>query len=158
MHYFDDQTHGKLLVLEKRILINVHKPRVERFYTILHELGHYIIHHLNPPRDYSPGYMRHKWQRDSINKFFKKVRRYLHFIFQCSAGKEWEADLWALCAFWLLAKQSGDKMDLRIFLSNHPEKLQLFALVRIVSGYQSVKKRWNVLICQVKSAFKAVHV
>jgi len=40
VHYFANNTHGKLLPHEKRILINANKPRYEHVYTLLHEVGH----------------------------------------------------------------------------------------------------------------------
>ena len=146
VNYFDDDTHGKLLVREKRILINANKPRVEHFYTVLHEIGHFIVHYKNPPRDYCPGYLRKKWHRESINDLFKKARRYLRFIFGCSAGREWEADLWAVCAFILLAKQIGCRSDLLAFLERHPEKTNLFLLASGVFVYTGIKSRIHGLL------------
>jgi Zn-dependent peptidase ImmA (M78 family) len=52
--YFDAKTHGKLMPREKIILINAHESRPEHVFTLLHELGHYVLHVLNPYRKFHP--------------------------------------------------------------------------------------------------------
>ena len=138
--YLPDDTHGKLLVRERRILLNARKPRNEHLYTILHEIGHFLVHHTMPPLDYCPRYLRKDWKRDSVDRIFFRARRYLRFIFNCSAGKEWEADLWAICAFILLTRQIGCRSELATFLERHPEKMKTFLLATSVITCSNVKK------------------
>ena len=77
-----------------------------------------------------------------------KIRRYMRFNFRKEAGREWEADLWALCAFWLLARRFGAKEELSEFLKRHPEKHWQFALVFVSTVYQDGRKRIkNLLAC-----------
>lgn len=139
--YLDANTHGLLLIREKRILINAHKPRTEHVFTFLHEVAHFILHYQKTHPKYCPWYFRKEWGHKFIDDVCRKVRRYLSFAFNSSPGKEWEADLWALCAFFLLAKQLGCKTDLRRFINDHPEKLNLFLLVTGVFAYTNTKKR-----------------
>jgi len=54
---------------------------------------------------------------------------------------EWEADLWALCAFLVLARQVGCWVDLIKFLNKHPEKLKILVLVGSAVAYTNVKNR-----------------
>jgi len=138
--YLPDNTHGMLLIKERRILLNARKPRSEHFFTILHEIGHFVVHHTIPPRDYCPRYLRKDWKRDSVDRAFSQARRYVRFIFNCSAGKEWEADLWAICAFIVLTKQIGCWAELATFLGRHPDKTKTFLLATSVISYSDVKK------------------
>ena len=141
--YFDHHTHGKLLVRERRILVNAQTPRVEHVFTILHEIGHFVVHHQNSTRDYCPGYLRKNWKLASVNYYIGLVRRRLRYIFQCSAGKEWEADLWAMCAFILIAKQLDCRPVLTEFLERHPEKWGVFILAKGAFAYTGAKTRLN---------------
>jgi hypothetical protein len=138
--YLDDDTHGKLLIKERRILLNARKSRSEHFYTILHEIGHFVVHHTMSPRDYCPRFLRKDWKRDSIDRIFSLARRYLRFILNSSAGKEWEADLWAICAFILLTRRIGCRTELVAFLERHPEKTKTFLLATSVITCSNVKK------------------
>ena len=137
--YFDDQTHGKLIARERRILINANKPRTEHIYTLLHELGHYWLHVLNRAERRTPWYLEIHWQNKFLSKMTRTVRRYLRFIFNKQDGLEWEADLWALCAFYYLAKHIGCKKDFTAFLRNHPEKRHMYWLISVVATWHNVK-------------------
>jgi hypothetical protein len=137
--YLGDQTHGKLLVRERRILINARKPRSEHVFTVLHEIGHYLLHVLNPHRRQIPRFFDIHWQNDLLAGFFSKIRRVLRFVLNRQSGKEWEADLWALCAFCVLARNFSGKDELKNFLERHPEKLPSFLLVRCAFAYRDVK-------------------
>jgi hypothetical protein len=139
--YFDDQTHGKLLVREKRILLNARKSRIEHVFTILHELGHYVLHYLAPRKTYHPKIFESKWLGQLLPDFCRAIRRYFRFIFNNNTGLEWEADLWAMCAFVILAKQIGCRKELMEFLKRHPEKTNLYLLAAGAFAYDHVKTR-----------------
>ena len=139
--YFDDQTHGRLLVREKRILLNAHKPRIEHFFTILHEIGHYMVHHLTPRRTHHPRFFDVNLINDLIPDLCRFIRRYFRFIFNTREGLEWEADLWAMCAFLILANRIGCRADLVNFLDRHPEKMPTFLLVAGAVAYTNAKTR-----------------
>ena len=142
VHYFDGQTHGKLLPREKRMLINARQPRTEHIFTLFHELGHYFVHFINARRQYHPRVfdlnLRMRWF-DYLSKHMKRFYRY-----RCTRErfKEWEADLWAFCAFIVFAKMTGCRRELKEFLIRHPEKLGTFALAVAAMAYTKVKKIW----------------
>jgi len=137
--YFKADVHGQLLPRERRILINAHQPRVEHVFTLLHEIGHFVVHHLNPQRDYNPWYLRKDWHSERLTAICFKLRRHLRFMFHRTAGKEWEADLWALCAFIVLARQLKCRADLMSFLGRHRRKMPTFLLAAGVIGCIDVK-------------------
>ena len=139
--YFDDQTHGKLLPREGRILINANKPRQEHVFTMLHEIGHFLLHFKNPPRKHHPRMLDVAGKIEWLANFCKHIRRQLRFYFTKKSGKEWEADLWALCAFAYLARHFGFQDELHSFLDRHPEKRWSYRLVRTAMVYSDCKQR-----------------
>jgi|GEM_PF-6030079 len=139
--YLDAEVHGKLLPREKRILINAHKPRCEHVYTLLHEIGHFLLHFRKcAPNRFNRWYLNHRWKIDAIAGFVSKLRRHLRFMFNTHAGKEWEADLWALCALLYLQKHI-DRSYLTAFLDRHPEKTSVFLLAAFGFHYSNLKQR-----------------
>jgi hypothetical protein len=142
--YLDAHTHGRLLVREKRILINAHKPRTEHVFTMLHEIGHFVVHH-QKPHAHCPWYFRKDWHNEFLDGLCFKARRYLRFMFNRTAGREWEADMWALCAFIVLSKHLGCRAELLKFLERHPEKLNTLLLVTGALAYTNVKSRLHGL-------------
>ncbi|HEY3853727.1 MAG TPA: ImmA/IrrE family metallo-endopeptidase [Verrucomicrobiae bacterium] len=149
VNYLSDDIHGKLLPREKRILINANKPRYEHVYTLLHEFGHFQLHFKNcAPNRFNRWYLNRRWKIEAIAVFASKVRRHLRFKFNTHAGKEWEADLWALCALLYLQKFIG-RSYLTTFLARHPEKTSVFLVA--VSGMlcDAIKKR-------AKTAFQII--
>jgi hypothetical protein len=139
--YFDDDVHGKLLPREKRILINARKPRNEHIFTLFHEIGHYLIHFKSPPRKRHPRFCDVKWEADWLARLCSQLRRYFRFIFNSKAGKEWDADLWAMCAFLYTARHCGFRNELVTFLERHPEKTNVFLLAVCGAVYSGTKKR-----------------
>jgi hypothetical protein len=144
--YFGDDVHGRLLVREKRILINAHKPRTEHIFTLLHEVGHYVQHVLQPNRKHHPRLCDVRWKIELLENLCKKLRRYFRFIFSKEASKEWEADLWAFCAFICLAKQMKCKKDLMAFVDRHPEKTKTFYLAALGVTLGGIKNRLKQLV------------
>jgi hypothetical protein len=71
----------------------------------------------------------------------KLVRRYFRFVFNKTSGKEWVADLWAMCAFVYLANAIGCRAELTAFLDRHPEKTNLFLLASCGAAYCGIKTR-----------------
>jgi hypothetical protein len=153
--YFGEETHGKLFVHEKRILINARKPRTEHIFTLLHEIGHYVLHVLNPYRKFHPRFFDAHWKINFMATLSSKVRRYMRFNFRKESGREWEADMWALCAFWLLARRFGARKELVDFLKRHPEKWSKFFLVRIVANYQDGRTWIRSLLKRFQLPFKS---
>ncbi|HUZ07102.1 MAG TPA: ImmA/IrrE family metallo-endopeptidase [Candidatus Paceibacterota bacterium] len=147
--YFDDQTHGKLLPREGRILINANTPRQEHIFTMLHEIGHFLLHFKNPPRRHHPRLLDIAWKIEWVANFCSHIRRQMRFYLKKASGKEWEADLWALCAFAFLAKHFGFRDELIAFLNRHPEKLWNYRLVKAAVFYCDFKKR-------ISTAYKLV--
>jgi hypothetical protein len=139
--YLDDDTHGKLLPREKRILINARKPRNEHIYTVLHEIGHYLIHFKGPPRKYHPRIFDINWTSEWLARLSSQVRRYFRFIFNREAGKEWGADVWAMCAFVYIARHFDCQGELFTFLKRHPEKRSVFLLAIYGTVYSGTKTR-----------------
>jgi hypothetical protein len=138
--HFGDDVHGRLLVREKRILINAHMPRNEHVFTMLHEIGHFIQHVLNPHRKHHPRVLDIRWNIELLEKLSSKIRRHFRFIFNKKSGKEWEADLWAMCAFVYLAKRIGCHDELTSFLNRHPEKRRMYWLVKTAIIYCDCKR------------------
>ena len=143
--YFSDNIHGKLLPHERRILINAHKPRNEHVYTLLHEFGHFLLHFQSLPRKHHPRIFDILWEVEWLANLNSKVRRYFRFIFNREAGKEWEADVWAMCAFICFAKRIGCRAELLAFLKRHPEKTEVFLLAACGVAYGGIKQRFKSL-------------
>ena len=153
--YLKDDKHGLLLPSEKRILINARKPRCEHVYTLLHEFGHYAIHvKQSAPRMYERRYLNRRWSIHAIAAFATRLRRTLRYMLNRESGREWEADLWAMCAFVYLKRYVG-RSDLTAFLNRHPEKRRLFWLASAGAGYCEMKKRlvapWQLLTKAVQN-------
>jgi AraC-like DNA-binding protein len=142
VHYLPQDVHGKLLPREKRILINAHKPRHEHIFTVLHEIGHFVQHVLNKNRIHHPRIFDIRWNIEFLSNLFSKGRRYFRYMFNKESGKEWEADLWAMCAFVYLAKVIGCRDDLSVFLNHHPEKMWTYRLAAVATWYSEIKIRF----------------
>ncbi len=154
--YFDDKTHGKLLPREKRILINANKPRTEHIYTMLHEIGHYLLHFKNPPKKHHPRVLDINWKIERLTKLCSKIRRMIRFQFNKVDGKEWEADLWAVCAFFYLAKHFGYWKDFLAFVKNHPEKKAIYCLTAYGAAQVELKARLGKPAKALLAAIKAI--
>ena len=139
--YLADDVHGKLLPREKRILINAHKPRNEHFYTVLHEIAHFLLHFKSLPRKYHPRIFDINWKAEWLAILCSKVRRYYRYTFNKASGKEWEADLWAMCAFVYIARHFKCRGELKTFLKRHPEKTSMFLLAAGSTIYCGTKTR-----------------
>jgi IrrE N-terminal-like domain len=141
VNYLADNIHGKLLPREKRILINAHKPRCEHIFTLLHEIGHFLMHFKGPARKHHPRFFDTNWKADRLACLSSTIRRYFRYIFNKTSGREWEADLWAMCAFIYLAKRVGCGRELHAFLNRHPEKLRVFLLAGLGVIYVGIKTK-----------------
>ena len=141
VHYLDDDTHGKLFPREKRILINARKSRNEHIYTLLHEIGHFWVHFKHPKQKHHPRIFDINWKAEWLANQCSKVRRYYRFIFNIESGKEWEADVWAMCAFIYLARRITCRRELLEFLCRHPEKRKGFLLAAAGTVYSDTKTR-----------------
>jgi hypothetical protein len=137
--YFSDDVHGKLLPRERRILINAHKPRCEHIFTLLHEIGHFLLHFKMQNRKHHPHFLEIPWKTEWLAGLCSKVKRSLRYAFNKESGKEWEADLWAFCAFIYFANQFGCRDDLLAFLDRHPKKRGSFYLAGFGIAYSRIK-------------------
>lgn len=158
VNYLGDDVHGVLLPREKRILINANKPRNEHIYTLLHEIGHFLIHFKNLPTKHHPRFLDIHWETAWLARLCSKVRRYLRFIFNKQSGKEWEADLWAMCAFIYFAKRIGCRDELRVFLGRHPEKFKMFLLAGYGIAYCDTKTRIKKIGHALAIPFQALRI
>jgi hypothetical protein len=156
VNYFGDDIHGQLLPREKRILINSRKPRYEHIFTLLDELGHFVIHVVKFHKIPSPRYLDIHWKSARLAKFFSKVRRSMRFYLRKHNGKEWEADLWAVCAFIYLAKLLDLRDELRAFQNRHPEKASLFMLAAFGVFWGGIKSRVQKCYKSVLSPLQTV--
>lgn len=91
---------------------------------------------------------------EALARFSSVVRRYFGSQFNKTSGKEWEADLWALCAFVVLAKRTGCWGDLGAFLDRHPELTGRFLLVCVSTAYADVKGQLKRLANVFRPAFR----
>ena len=139
--YFADDVHGKLLPREKRILINARKSRNEHLFTLLHELGHYLIHFKNSPKKHHPRFLEFNWKNDWLLNLCSKIRRSMRYYFNSTNGKEFEADLWAFGAFIYFVKHLGCRNDLLTFLDRHPEKSRAFLIAALGVTVSDIKTR-----------------
>lgn len=139
--YFPPDIHGQLLPRERRILVNAHQPRYEHIFTLLHEMGHYLQHVLTPRRTFHPRIFDIELKIKFFANVATRVRRYFRFAFNNTSGKEWEADLWAMCAFIHLARAIGCREELLAFVNRHPEKRNVFLLAACGTVYCGIKTR-----------------
>jgi len=139
--YLPDHVYGKLLVRERRILINAHKPRHEHTFTVLHELGHYTQHVVRPRRKFHPKIFDVHWQLQWLTNICGRVRRAFRFVMNKSSGKEWQADAWAMCAFFYLSIHIGSNEELLTFIDHHPEKWKTVLLAAYSVSYCGIKTR-----------------
>ncbi len=139
--YFADDTHGRLIPREKRILINARKPRYEHVFTILHEIAHYVLHVLNANRLPMPWYLKRRCKSASIAKIVAFSRRYVRFKFSTERSKEKQADFWAFMAFFFVVNCAGTSGELRAFVDHHPEKLSIFCLAALTVACGGIKTR-----------------
>jgi hypothetical protein len=63
----------------------------------------------------------------------------MRYLFNKTSGKEWQADLWAFCAFIYFARHFGCRKDLLTFLDHHPEKSGSFCLSALGVAYSDTK-------------------
>ena len=152
--YLPDNEHGRLIVLERRILINAHKPRFEHIFTVLHEIGHIMMHVRNQNRVCQHPWLHRFWNIEWIDSFVAKVRRHVRRLFNKDEAREWEADLWAMCAFFYIVGIFGNKNDLLTFLDHHPEKTKLFFLVGAIVTYTNLKIRIKKISQRLLTPFK----
>ena len=141
VHYFTDDIYGKLLVRERRILINARKPRSEHTFTLLHELGHYSQHVLRPPRKFHLRILDKSWKAKWLARLSSRARRLFRYSFNKSSGKEWQADVWAMCAFIRVCQITRSTNDFTAFIERHPEKLWQFYLASGSVFYFDIKMR-----------------
>lgn len=87
--------------------------------------------------------LRRNFNIPLLDKIVSRTRRHLRFMFNQENGREWEADLWAMCAFILVAKTCGCQQELKSFANHHPEKLSLMVLAAFGVAYDGIKGRFQ---------------
>ena len=150
VHYFPDDVHGLLLAREKRILLNARKPRYELRFTVLHEIGHFFNHVLNPYRQRHLRILDWNWRFRPLTNFCSFNRRYTRMLFAKGSAKEWEADLWAFCAFLRLARFPHFRRDLLHFLGRRHDKIATFCLALLCTIYSAGKCRLQKALSVLK--------
>ena len=148
--------HGKLLPREKRILLNARKPRTEHLFTLFHELGHYFVHFKNARRKYPPAIfdlnLRMRW----FDYLCRHMRRFYRYRCTRERFREWEADLWAFCAFIVFAKITGCRRELTEFLARHPEKCGTYSIAVLAVAWGGVKSRFLKMMTALSSPFRSL--
>ncbi len=89
---------------------------------------------------YDRWYFNRPWSIEAVRKFAQRLKRTLRYQIYKRGGDEWEADLWAFCAFVYLNKYVGCE-DLNTFLKHHPERRWAYRLVAVSAKYSDIKKR-----------------
>jgi hypothetical protein len=92
------------------------------------------------PNRYNRWYLNHRWKIDPIAKFASIARRTLRRFFNSERGKEWEADLWAMCAL-VYFRKFVNPLDLTRFLERHPRKMSILLLAAYSALYCGTKER-----------------
>jgi len=101
-------------------VIHLNQPQSELIFTILHEIGHWVLHSKYACPLQMPWYVNRPYENETVADIAYKAKRALRQKY----GKEWQADLWALIAFQMV----GTKDDIKAFLIQHPEKIPLFLM------------------------------
>lgn len=105
-------------------VINSDRPQCEQIFTALHEIGHFIHHYQKDHKLPIPSLINRPYENEFLSAVTYRAKRIMWQKF----NSEWQADLWALCAFCAL----GCPQDLQEFLRRHPEKLKLMLLMILV--------------------------
>ena len=116
---------------------DVNLPDSELIYRILHAVR---LHHVNlrPPKPLPmPFFVNRPYETEFAGEVAYKTRRALRRF--CS--KEWQADLWACCAYYEL----GCPQEFKAFLAEHPEKAKFMWFfkpavwkIRLLTGFQKL--------------------
>jgi hypothetical protein len=118
-------------------VINSDQPQSELIFTILHEIAHKALHCQRQYRLPIPWFLNRPYENEVVGENVYKLRRALRL----HCGQEWQADIWALCAYSLI----GCPDDLKNFLQRHPEKMHLLLFVlpgiwktRLISAFHKL--------------------
>jgi len=136
-----EQVYGMLDNAEdpRLIFVKSNLPKYEEVFTIVHELGHHVLHpNFKGRRTFSNWFTRRPWKIQILAKIARGTR------ISCikTMNEEWQADLWTLCFLLLI----GDSANLNEYLKHHPEKKGLFAISVIVCIY-----------CKILLVLKGIH-
>lgn len=102
-------------------VINSDLPQCEQIFTILHEIGHFVLHCKTSRSLPMPLFVNRPYKNEIMAEIAYKTRRTIRRKFD----KEWQADLWAFCAFF----EIGCRNDFQEFLRRHPDKTKFLLLV-----------------------------
>jgi hypothetical protein len=123
------------------IVVNANRSKSDHAFTILHEIGHFILHYERSHRVRFPSYLTREWKSKRMIRFSKLLR----YVVARKMGLEAQADGWAFCA--LLGE--GALNDALAICAQHPEKRWTFRVVFVSSIYHGIKRR-------VKKAIKGL--
>ena len=138
--FFPDDVHGKLLPREKRVLINAHKPRYEHTFTLLHEIGHLVIHFITPHRKHHPRFLEIAWKNEWLDDLCSKGRRIMRRLYSRDTARNGRL-IFGRFALFYLANATGCRDDMLSFLDHHPEKFWAFMLAAGSVFYCGIKYR-----------------
>jgi hypothetical protein len=134
---------GLLVPIESphTILVNANHSKSDHVFTILHEIGHYILHVERSHRVRLPWYLRRQWQSKRTIRFSRSLRRIQSRIM----NPEMQADAWAFCALL----QFGAIDDAKAICTRYPEKTWMFLLAVAGSIYNRIKLRIQRVIRRI---------
>jgi hypothetical protein len=118
-------------------VINSELPDSEQIYTILHEIGHAMLHYKKDYKLPIPWFINRPYENEFLSDASYKTKR----ILKQKMNAEWQADCMALCYFC----QLGARQEFQEFLQSHPEKTKLMLVVipsilknRLVSAFKKM--------------------
>ena len=136
-----DQVYGVLDPAEEPrfIIVKSNLPKYEEVFTIVHEVGHHVLHpSFKSRRTFSNWFTLREWKI----KLLAKIARGTRMSCLKTMNEEWQADLWTICFLVMI----GEGANLTEYLKHHPEKNNLACLAMMVCFYQ-----------RIINAFKGIH-
>ena len=132
---FLDKSEPPTFIAVKRVL----HPS-EQVFTILHELGHLVMHRRPCPRpsNWAQRFLTHIWDNHYMAWFARAVRKRFHKQYD----REFEADMFALD----LMARFGRRYDLQEYLTRHPENTGWFLLLATHIRTRAIKLRLRKLV------------
>ncbi len=120
------------------IVINANRTKNDHAFTILHEIGHFVLHYERSHRVRFPSYLTRKWKSKRMIRF----SRLLRYVVARKMGQEVQADAWAFCA--LLGE--GALNEALAICAQQPEKRWAFRLAFASSVYAGIKRRFKAVL------------
>lgn len=152
--YLPDDTHGKLIPCEGRIIINTRKPQCEHVFTILHEIGHMVIDVKGTLGTRQHWLMTRQTRIDQVDELLRKIRRRIYLLHLKQKGRERDVDIWAMLAFCFLVNHGMARAEFLEFLERNPDKISLMIQAQTALMFNNLK----VACCRMFRLVKSVIV